>query len=93
MQIFRRESALVDPVRTALRRRGYRRQRLEVPFYEYSMDVYGYAASARKTIAVELKLAKLDARVLSRHLFTSFAPIMFTSRCLKAVHDELINHC
>jgi hypothetical protein len=53
---FRKESALLEPVRGSLRRRGYRRQLPEVQFFEYSMDLYGYAATKNMTTAVELKL-------------------------------------
>lgn len=56
MPVFRRESALLEPVRGNLRRRGYRRQRAEVQFFEYSMDLYAYAAAIKRTTAVELKL-------------------------------------
>lgn len=56
MPTFRRESALLEPVRRNLRRRGYRRQRPEVQFFEYSMDLYGYAPAKNTTTAVELKL-------------------------------------
>ncbi len=56
MPIFRRESALLEPVRGSLRRRGYRQQRPEVQFFEYSMDLYAYAPAKKTTTAVELKL-------------------------------------
>ncbi len=56
MQTFRRESALLEPVRGNLHRRGYRRQCPEVQFFEYSMDLYAYAPAKKKTTAVELKL-------------------------------------
>jgi hypothetical protein len=56
MPTFRRESALLEPVRGNLRRRGYRRQLSEVQFFEYSMDLYAYAPAKNTTTAVELKL-------------------------------------
>ncbi len=56
MPTFLKESALLEPVRGNLRRRGYRRQLPEVQFFEYSMDLYGYAATKNTTTAVELKL-------------------------------------
>jgi hypothetical protein len=56
MQTFLRESALLEPVRGNLRRRGYLRTRDEVQFFEYSVDLYGYAAKRDATTAVELKL-------------------------------------
>lgn len=51
-----RESDLLEPVRGSLRRRGFRCQRPEVQFYEYSMDLYGFSVKSNLTIAVELKL-------------------------------------
>jgi hypothetical protein len=56
MPTFLKESALLEPVRGSLRRRGYRQQLPEVQFFEYSMDLYGYAATKNTTTAVELKL-------------------------------------
>jgi hypothetical protein len=58
MVTFLEESELLDPVRSNLRRRGYRRQRDEVQFFEYSIDLYGYAAKNNRTMAVELKLRR-----------------------------------
>ncbi len=58
MPTFRKESALLDPVRGSLRRHGYHRQRPEVQFFEYSMDLYAYAPTKKTTTAVELKLRR-----------------------------------
>lgn len=58
MATFRRESALLEPVTGSLRRRGYSRTQPEVQFFEYSMDLYGYAKKPQKTTAVELKLTR-----------------------------------
>jgi hypothetical protein len=58
LSILLKESALLEPVSGNLRRRGYRRQRDEVQFFEYSMDLYGYAALKGATTAVELKLSR-----------------------------------
>lgn len=52
------ESALREPVRSALQRRGYQRQGDEVGFFEYKMDLYGFAPVHDFTVAVELKLRK-----------------------------------
>ena len=54
----RDESSLFEPVCRFLRGRGFSRQRGEVPFFEYRIDVYGLAVSTRETVAVELKLEK-----------------------------------
>jgi len=58
MQTFPRESSLLAPVQRSLKRRGFARQQDEVQFFEYSIDLYGYAAPAEMTIAVELKLTR-----------------------------------
>jgi hypothetical protein len=58
MAIFSRESALLEPVTGSMRRRGYSRTRSEVQFFEYSMDLYGYAKKPQRTSAVELKLTR-----------------------------------
>jgi hypothetical protein len=58
MQTFRNESALLEPVQRSLRRRGFGRQQDEVQFFEYSIDLYGYAAPVHMTVAVELKLSR-----------------------------------
>ncbi len=58
MQTFPRESALLAPVQRSLRRRGFGHQQDEVQFFEYSIDLYGYAAPTQVTVAVELKLSR-----------------------------------
>lgn len=58
MSSFKLEAELRLPVEASLRRRGYRRQRCEVQFFEYSMDLYGLATSTGSTVAVELKLSR-----------------------------------
>jgi hypothetical protein len=55
---FLRESALLAPVQRSLRRRGFGHQQDEVQFFEYSIDLYGYAVQMQTTIAVELKLSR-----------------------------------
>jgi hypothetical protein len=58
MLTFPTESSLLDPVRGAMRRKGYRRQQPEMQFFDYRIDLYGYAPSICSTVAVELKLKK-----------------------------------
>ena len=58
MSIYRQESTLLTPVRTHLRRKGFFQQRPEMQFFEYSMDIYGYASRSDRTTAVELKIAR-----------------------------------
>ena len=51
-----REAELLKPVSGNLRKQGYRKQQDEVQFFEYRMDIYGYASKTDRTTAVELKL-------------------------------------
>ena len=46
------------PVEASLRRRGFQRQVQEVQFFEYRIDLYGYAVPTQTTVAVELKLSR-----------------------------------
>lgn len=55
---FLTESALLAPVQRSLRRRGFGHQQDEVQFFEYSIDLYAYAARMQTTVAVELKLSR-----------------------------------
>jgi len=55
---FSFEYELTDPVVRYLRNRTFYLQKLEVPFYEYRIDIYGYSRRSDLTVAVELKLAK-----------------------------------
>lgn len=58
MMTFPKESALLAPVQRSLRRRGFGQQQDEVQFFEYRIDLYGYAVQMQATVAVELKLSR-----------------------------------
>ncbi len=58
IQLYHRENDLCLPVANYFRRRRYRLQKTEVPFYEYRIDVYCYSKSLNRTIAIELKLKR-----------------------------------
>jgi hypothetical protein len=53
-----KESSLLGPVTKYIKRMGFRLQVLELPFYERSVDIYGFSKITNKTIAIELKLHK-----------------------------------
>lgn len=53
-----KESALLNPVVGYIKRKGYRLQASELPFYQRSVDIYGLSIANNKTIAIELKLHK-----------------------------------
>jgi hypothetical protein len=48
---------LLKPVERFARGRGYSLQRVELPFYEYRIDLYGFSMKRDATLAIELKLA------------------------------------
>lgn len=53
-----KESSLLDPIAGYIRRKGFRFQTQELPFYQRSVDIYGFSKITNKTIAIELKLHK-----------------------------------
>ena len=52
----RREAELTDPVARYFTRKGYRWQAMELQFYEYNIDIYGFSRISDLTISVELKI-------------------------------------
>lgn len=55
---FNKESLLLKPVAEYFRRKSFRWQREELPFYEHRVDLYGFSRVNELTVAVELKLYK-----------------------------------
>ncbi len=53
-----KESSLLDPIAGYIRRKGFIFQIQELPFYQRSVDIYGFSKISNKTIAIELKLHK-----------------------------------
>lgn len=58
MAQFRREELLLGPVARYLRRRTFRRQQPEVPFFEYRIDLFAFSHRHDLTLAIELKLSR-----------------------------------
>lgn len=54
----RTEASLFEPVASYVRRKGFRWQQAEVPFYHYRIDLYGFSRVKNDTLAIELKLRK-----------------------------------
>lgn len=50
------EANLAAPVARHLRRRRYRSLLMEVPFYDYRIDIFGFSASDDRAVAIELKV-------------------------------------
>ncbi len=53
-----REQDLLLPVARYAKRKGYSLQTVELPFYDYRIDLYGFSTRTRRTVAVELKIKK-----------------------------------
>lgn len=51
-----READLLAPVSRFTRRRGFRFQYAELPFFDYRIDLYGFCRPTGDTVAIELKL-------------------------------------
>ena len=58
MTPHKKEASLYHPVSKYVHRKGFRLQHPEMPFYEYSIDLYGFSRVRHLTVAVELKLTK-----------------------------------
>ena len=56
MTKFSKESQLLEPVARFAKRKGFRLQSIELPFYEYRIDLYGFSHKKNATVAIELKL-------------------------------------
>lgn len=93
MQTFLRESALLEPVARYFRRKGFGRQRSEVQFFEYSMDLYGYASRTDCTMAVELKLQRwmrAFEQALVYQLCADFVSLALPFRAAQRVERPLL---
>lgn len=58
MPIFKAEHELLLPVAKFLRRRSFRYQSEEMPFFEYRIDLYSYSTAQSISATVELKLRR-----------------------------------
>lgn len=64
-----KESSLLEPVSGYIRRKGFRLQVSELPFYERRVDIYGFSKKNNKTIAIELKLHKWQKAISQAQLY------------------------
>jgi hypothetical protein len=53
---FYKESQLLEPVARFAKRKGFCLQKVELPFYEYRIDLYAFSRKNNATVAIELKL-------------------------------------
>ena len=94
MPHFDREDLLRAPIERYLESIGYRSRASELPFFEYSIDVFGYSASTSTTIAVELKLAKWKRAVeqaLLYQLGVDFSVIALPQHVIMRIDIGVLN--
>jgi hypothetical protein len=84
----RSEASLLAPVSRFVRGRGFDKQREEVRFYEYRIDLYGYAMRSDLTVAIELKLTDWKKAVQQALVYQLCADKVYVAMpqesCLKA---------
>jgi len=94
---FSKESELLGPVAEFARKRGFRLQLAELPFYEYRIDLYGFSKSKNATVAIELKLRDWERALEQAMLYqlcSDFVYIAMPERATKRVAlAELEREC
>jgi hypothetical protein len=86
MIAFDRESALLSPVSRFARKEAFRHQRLELPFYEYRIDLYGFSSKKNLTVAIELKLTRWRRAFEQALIYQLCADIAFVALPQSVVH-------
>lgn len=93
---FSKESQLLAPIARFAKHKGYQLQAIEVPFYEYRIDFYGYSKTSKTTLAIELKLTDWRGalrQALLYQLCSDFVYIAMPVRSAKRVDvKELREH-
>lgn len=84
--MFRRESQLAVPVSRFLRNRSFVAQMVEVKFFEYRIDLYGYSKSGDISVAIELKLQKWSRAIEQALLYQLCSDIVYIAMPSDAVH-------
>jgi len=84
--LHRYEASLLDPVASYVRRKSFRWQETELPFYEYRIDLYGFSRVGDITVAVELKLNKWRRAHEQALLYQLCADLVFVALPIGAVH-------
>jgi hypothetical protein len=74
---FSRESQLLEPVARFAKRQGFRLQGMELPFYEYRIDLYGFSRRNNVTVAIELKLIEWRKALLQAMLYQLCADLVY----------------
>lgn len=79
MVSFDREERLLPPIAAFARRKSYRWQRPELPFYDYRIDLFAFSRVLDLTIAIELKLTKWRRAVEQALLYQLCADRVFVA--------------
>jgi len=90
---FDRESLLLKPVAAYFRRKSFRWQEEELPFYAHRVDLYGFSRVSGRTVAVELKLHKWQrafAQVILYQLCADYVYIAMPANSIGRVDIDLL---
>jgi len=74
---FSRESQLLEPVARFAKRKGFGLQSVELPFYKYRIDLYGFSHKNDATVAIELKLKNWKRAVEQTMIYQLCADLVY----------------
>lgn len=74
---FCKESQLLAPVARFAKRKGFCLQSVELPFYEYRIDLYGFSHKNNTTVAIELKLNNWRKALAQTMLYQLCADLVY----------------
>jgi len=72
-----KEADLLAPASRFARRRGFCLQQVELPFYEYRIDLYGFCDNRDSTVAIELKLKNWRRAFVQALLYQLCADLVY----------------
>lgn len=90
---FNKESLLLKPVAAYFRRKSFRWQQEELPFYEHRVDLYGFSKVSEQTVAIELKLYKWKRafeQAILYQLCADYVYIAMPVNSIRRVDTELL---
>jgi hypothetical protein len=74
---YSREADLLEPASRFARRRGFYLQQVELPFYEYRIDLYGFCHRRDSTVAIELKLSNWRRALVQALLYQLCSDLVY----------------
>jgi hypothetical protein len=93
---FSKEAALLQPVERFARVKGFSLQKVELPFYEYRIDLYGFSLKKDATVAIELKLNDWRRALEQAMLYQLCADLVYIAMPARATrrvdHAQLRSH-